>query len=180
MPGLAVSRGPVYGAGPPPHGWINPSGSRNSQALGIGDGQQVGAAAFDAPGNYSFASVWSGTASSWVNLNPVGAGTSVAISVSNGQQVGYANFPGTGEGPYASLWSGSAESWVNLHAFLPEEFLGSQAQSIWHANGYTYVAGVGFNQDTGRNEALLWVIPAPGSAGLLAFSGLFATRRPRR
>jgi hypothetical protein len=57
----------------------------------------------------------------------------------------------------ATIWSGTAASAVNLHNFLPANFtMSSYATAIWHSGPYTYVLGYGFNNTTGRNEALLW------------------------
>ncbi|MFZ4576185.1 MAG: hypothetical protein ACOYN0_17510, partial [Phycisphaerales bacterium] len=58
------------------------------------------------------ASLWSGTAASWVDLNPVGATQSVAGAASATQQGGWAAVGGVFQ---ASLWSGTAASWTSLH-----------------------------------------------------------------
>jgi hypothetical protein len=63
------------------------------------------------------ASLWKGTAESWVDLNPAGALTSRANATSGGQQAGYAYFGRWNEeaDQHAGYWSGSAGSWVDLH-----------------------------------------------------------------
>jgi MYXO-CTERM domain-containing protein len=58
------------------------------------------------------ASLWQGSAESWVNLNPAGASSSLANGIHADQQVGWASIAGTQR---AGLWSGSAASWVDLH-----------------------------------------------------------------
>ena len=58
------------------------------------------------------ASLWSGTAASWVDLNPAGSTQSSAYAVSGGQQAGLATVGGAF---HASLWSGTAASWVDLN-----------------------------------------------------------------
>ena len=58
------------------------------------------------------ASLWSGTADSWVDLNPAGSTQCEANAISGGQQVGYARVGGVFR---ASLWSGTAASWVDLN-----------------------------------------------------------------
>ena len=88
---------------------LHPAGSLESHANGVGGAQQVGTALV---GGQRRASLWNGTAASWVDLNPAGATWSEAYGVSDGQQVGYVS---TAAGFYASLWSGSAASLVNLH-----------------------------------------------------------------
>ena len=121
--------------------------------------QQVGVAYL----GREHASLWSGTAASWVDLNPNGATTSEAWDVRGGQQVGRALV--TGLGWHASVWSGSASSWLDLHAFLPAGFVESQARAIWSYGGFVYVGGSGVNSLTGRTEALLWKRPGPPPCG---------------
>jgi hypothetical protein len=77
--------------------------------MGVGGGQQVGAALID--GVYH-ASLWSGSAGSWVDLAPAGANHSEAFGIGGGQQVGIVVTGGVNR---ASLWNGSAGSWVDLH-----------------------------------------------------------------
>src|SRR5438477_389231 len=82
----------------------------DSYLNGVQGGQQVGyIRTINTFTNH--ASVWNGTAASWVDLHPAGASMSTAVSVSNGKQVGNAWVDGA---PRASLWSGSAASWVDL------------------------------------------------------------------
>lgn len=88
---------------------LHPNGATSSAALAIEGGQQVGYANFG--GGYH-ASLWSGSAASWVSL-----GGTAATSVHAGQQGGYISvFMGMGiTVPRASAWSGSQRSLVNLH-----------------------------------------------------------------
>ncbi len=105
------------------------------------------------------ASLWSGTAASWVDLTPTGAtrfARSRAFGVQGGQQVGYAT---VGDHERASLWRGTAGSWVDLHAFLSTSFTVSYAYGISHDQGATYIVGTGFNSTLGHYEALMWVLP---------------------
>jgi hypothetical protein len=113
------------------------------------------------------ASLWSGTPGSWVDLSPTGTWDSVAHAVHAGQQVGSATtlLPSGGPANHAFLWSSTAASAVDLHAFLPSNFISSEARDIWHDGSGTYIAGFGQNTTTGRQEALLWT-----SAGCVAAS----------
>jgi hypothetical protein len=148
---------------------LNPAGEGQSAAFGVNGGQQVGEAD-------NRASLWSGTAASWVDLSPAGSSQSEADGVDGGLQVGYAAFGGVN---HAGVWSGTAASFVDLHAFLPATFTSSTAQGIWRdAAGVTYVVGYGYNGDTGRDEALMWVsnyVAPTGfslSRGILVSGGL--------
>ena len=87
---------------------LHAGGATESNALAVGGGQQVGWAIVGG----MRASLWSGTAASWVDLTPAGAGGSVAYGASGGQQAGYATVGGVHN---ASLWTGTSASWVNLH-----------------------------------------------------------------
>ena len=94
-------------------GWtvtnLHPAGAGWSVALGVSGGWQIGYANV---GGKNHASLWSGTAETWVDLNPAGASDSYGKGVSGGQQVGYADVGGYW---HASLWSGTASSWDDLH-----------------------------------------------------------------
>ena len=84
------------------------------------------------------ASLWSGTASSWVDLNPAISEESVAYGVSGSTQVGLALVGGVVR---ASLWSGTAASWIDLH---PAGSTSSRAVGVSGPTqvGYAVVAGV--------------------------------------
>ncbi len=86
---------------------LHPAGADNSYALGVSTGEQAGYAVV---GGVQHASLWTGTAASWVDLRPDGAGHSIAYGVGDGQQVGAV----VANGLRASLWSGTANSWVDL------------------------------------------------------------------
>src|SRR5256885_9813905 len=88
---------------------LNPAGATtSSQANSVQGGQQVGYALV---GGIARASLWSGTAASWLNLDPISSFGSNANAVDAGQQVGYVNLTGEAR---ASLWSGTAASRVDL------------------------------------------------------------------
>jgi hypothetical protein len=94
-------------------------------ALGVGDGQQVGWAKI---GGWQRAALWTSSPTSWVDLHPDAAGFGVPMSQSNdasdGRQVGWVRVNGVS---HASLWSGTAASWIDLH---PTFATASQAMSI--------------------------------------------------
>jgi hypothetical protein len=156
---------------------MHPVGVVQSIAGCVVGNQQVGYVQLRLGGD-ARASLWSGTASSWVNLNPAGSTYSIANATDGHQQVGIATFAGL---PRASLWSGSAESWVDLHAFLPSDFAYSEARAIVSDGAFRYVSGSGFNTITNRQEALLWVqpIPSPSGIALLGICTLSFARRRR-
>jgi hypothetical protein len=121
----------------------NPAGSTESGAIGVSGGQQVGYAFV---GGHYRASLWNGSAASWVDLDPAGSTESVAGDVSGGQQVGYARMSGQ-SGERASLWSGTAASWVDLNP------VGSSASDAW---GVGDGRQVGFASIGGHYHASLW------------------------
>ena len=121
---------------------LHPAGAVSSQALGVGGGQQVGWAHI---AGEPHASLWTGTAASWVDLHPP-AQDSIAYGVKGGQQVGIVN-PLFGR---ASLWTGTVGSLVDLHPLGPSH---SWASAV---SGGQQVGFVGFGFNTGNNRAALW------------------------
>jgi hypothetical protein len=100
------------------------------------------------------ASLWTGTAASWVDLSPAGSVYSRAFGVYGGQQVGHADF--LVDSPpnvfpvaqsRAGVWSGTASSWVSLHP-------ADAALSIaWGTSGNQQVGHAAIN---GNDHAGLW------------------------
>lgn len=124
---------------------LHPANAVRSEAHGLWGGQQVGEV-FDANG-VMHASMWSGTAASWVDLDPAGNGSS-ALGASAGRQVGFLYVdPST---THASLWSGTAASRVDLNP-TGTEWTASQANAI---SGNQQVGQV--SNDGGVNHASLW------------------------
>ncbi len=144
-----------------------------SAAFAIHNGQQVG---FVGSIDVRHASLWRGTAESWVDINPAEATSSEAYGVHDGLQVGYATFDDV---QHAVLWSGTADSAVDLSLALSGSWGNTVARDIWSDGNTIFVAGYGFNNATGRDEALLWakVVPEPTSLGALVIFSLVARRR---
>lgn len=90
---------------------LHPATADFSEALATNSGQQGGYAAFS---GYPHASLWSGTAASWIDLNPMGSMFSAILGVDGGMQVGSADVAGA---EHASFWGGSAASWIDLNPF---------------------------------------------------------------
>ena len=112
---------------------LNPGKGYVSVAYAVSGNQQVGTV------NGNIASLWTGSAASWVNL-----GGGQALGVSDGTQVGWA---GPLTGSHAALWHGTAASMVDLH---PAGFFATSALGI--SNGQ--IVGVGYFSHF--NHALLW------------------------
>lgn len=95
---------------------LHPIGDYGTSAgRGASGAQQVGGVYVYDLGS-AHASLWNGTAESWVDLNPPGADESYAHGTSDGQQAGYATSTvGDNQETHAALWNGTAASWVDLH-----------------------------------------------------------------
>lgn len=117
---------------------LHPTGALFSESLAASESVQVGYVRSSGI-VLQRASLWTGTAGSWVDLNPVGSEDSVAYSVSGSEQVGYSRIDGRQR---ASLWTGTATSWVDLNppgASGSESFAncGPQQAGYAHVNGVT-------------------------------------------
>ena len=133
---------------------LNPPGSIQAYAFAAGGGQQAGYASV---GGLARASLWNGTAASWVNLNPVGWSSSAVYAVGGGQQAGHASVGGFNR---ASLWSGTAASWVDLAP------VGASSSAV-NAVGGGQQVGVAFFG--GQARASLWSGAAGSWVDLAAF-----------
>lgn len=94
---------------------LAPVGVVNSHARASYGGNQYGTVNI---ANFVRASMWSGTAESWVSLHPGAAYEHSTIWGAYGnQQVGHAIFGGIAEGgpAHASIWNGTAASFVDIH-----------------------------------------------------------------
>jgi hypothetical protein len=125
---------------------LHPAGALESAALGVGQGQQVGYARIGPTVGHTRASLWTGSAASWVNLQPApasGVVYSTAFGVDGGVQVGEAVING-GSTSRASRWTGSAGSWIDVNpAGMSSSIL--RAVSAGRAVGvaYDFVAHAG-------------------------------------
>ena len=121
---------------------LHPTGAvgANSYAWNVSGGQQVGHVTLDS----AHATLWSGSAVSWIDLQPIVATSSSARGVDGNQQVGWAHVGGSDR---ASMWSGTAASWTDL-------------TPPWASAAYAYsVSGgeqVGWTSINGKNQACLW------------------------
>jgi hypothetical protein len=151
---------------------MNPAGFLGSTIWAIAEtpqgGVQVGAA-----GN-----LWRDTAASFLNLNPdvQGSTGSGLLGTTGNAHVGLVNF----DFAYtrAGLWLGDTpESFVDLHEYLPAGYVSSRAEHIWEHNGDLWIAGSA-RQD-GLEQAVLWVVPAPGTGIGMLLAVSLASRRSR-
>jgi hypothetical protein len=132
---------------------LRPQNAQFSYALSASGGKQVGYAHVN--GKYR-ASLWSGSAASWVDLHPDGADKSQALDVFGSRQVGFVMY---GNRVNAALWMGTKGSFVNLQQYLSGTYTESRANAIYQDIQFTYIVGSAFNYDTERNEAVMWVQP---------------------
>jgi hypothetical protein len=99
-----------------------------TEAWGIGDGQQVGAAWDDEM--RQMAALWSGSPGSFVSLAPQGFVRSRASRCARGFQAGWVGTEGRGMLLRAALWNGAADDYLDLQAFLGDPWNASWAQDI--------------------------------------------------
>ena len=100
---------------------LHPASADSSLVNGIRGGQQVG---ISVVAGLSKASLWSGTAASWISLNPPGAAASIAAATDGVKQVENNT---SGLNSHAALCSGTAASRVDLN---PPGADYSEAQAI--------------------------------------------------
>jgi hypothetical protein len=120
---------------------LHPAGATRSEAWAAGGSQQAG---YVVVGGINRASLWSGTAATWVDLGPAGSTASFARATSGSQQVGNAVVGGIG---HARLWSGTAASGVDLHP------VGGSSSVAYATSGSQQAGSVNFG---GFNHASLW------------------------
>jgi hypothetical protein len=130
--------------------WINltPPGTINYELASLDGGQQGGSVTVSVPPwTASHASIWRGTAGSWVDLHPPApVFSSRVISMRGDQQGGDYS---VGNRVYACRWEGTAASWVDM-APAGAEF--SQILAMTETQQFG-IAQFGFN---GRQRAIRW------------------------
>lgn len=109
---------------------LHPSGASASYCRAVDDGHQVGESVVGLDG---VASLWAGSAGSWMGLNPVGVSSAVAWDVVGTQQAGQIN-PGAAR---ATLWSGGAI--IDLHPISGASSSQVYGLSATHQAGYIRV-----------------------------------------
>lgn len=143
---------------------LNPAGSIQAYAFAAGGGQQAGYASV---GGLARASLWNGTAASWVDLSPTGSTESRAFAVGDGQQAGYAIVGGVSR---AGLWSGTAASWVDLNP-VGAQYSVANAVSGGQQAGWVVVGGMG-RASLWSGTAASWVDLAPVGASSSAVNAV--------
>lgn len=118
---------------------LHPTGASASYCHAVDNGHQSGEAVVGADGH---ASLWSGSALSWVSLNPVGVTSAVAWDVVGDQQAGQVNLGSA----RATLWSGG--TLINLHPASGASSSQVYGLSPTHQAGYIRVGTT--------NRASLW------------------------
>jgi hypothetical protein len=142
---------------------LHPADATESWAYG-GDGVQQ--AGYAISGGIERASLWMGTAASWLDLNPPGATESFINGANAGQQAGTAIVGGA---IHASLWTGTAASRVDLHpAASPFE-----SEALGVNGGYQ----VGFATVNGALHASLWNGTAASWVDLYPLAGAWDDTR---
>ena len=126
-------------------------------AYGILGGQQVGYGYMQLSGAHgstiyvNHALLWSGSASTMVDLHPAGYSHSFARGLNVSKQVGYGY---TGSTYHALVWSGTAASVVDLHSFVPATYPESDAFAI---DVFGRIVGVVGDSVTNVWHAFVWV-----------------------
>ncbi len=152
---------------------LHPPKASWSEAFAIADGRQAGYAII---GSTDSASVWTGTAASWVNLHPAQALGSYAMGASGGTQVG---FVALDDAFHASMWNGSAASWTDLH---PAGSFASYAYAVAGAQ-QVGIADLGgphspvFHAGTWNGSAASWVDLHPAGAAFSVAWGAAANQQ---
>lgn len=170
--GLLALAGLALAASPANAQWnvtyLHPSTPGDSYSFAVSGNQQGGQ--ISPGGFFPRASIWNGSAASYVDLHPTRAGEeardSLIACTSGSHQVGFAFF-NSDMISHASLWSGTAASWTSLHpAGAVESYARSVAGSqqagyadfgtVRHAGLWTGTAGSWIDlhpEDASRSDA---------------------------
>jgi|GEM_PF-1040107 len=133
---------------------LDPAGSAQSYAYGVNGAEEGGWANVDGSNH---ASLWSGTAASWVDLSPAGSLNSHVYGVGDGLQAGDVQLS---IGDHASLWNGTASSWVDLNPVGASQ---SQAYGVGGNQevGYSLMADGASHASRWTGTAASWVDLSP-------------------
>jgi hypothetical protein len=133
---------------------LSPDGTYISHAFYTSGGRQAGWVR--ASDGSAHASLWSGSAASWVDLHPAGALSSSVAALDGNQQAGNVSLPPTWNiSPRAVVWSGSAASMVDLTP------TGATGSVLSHARG-------------GQQVGYAWVPPASGGGAHIKRASLWS------
>lgn len=130
---------------------LTPKGAMGGDVLDNEAGAQVGYAMVLFQKR---ASRWMGTPESWQDLHPFGASESIAYAIASGRPAGYASYNGN---RHAMLWHGGFTGPIDLSSHLDGNWGDTIARSIVIQDQTVYIVGEGFNLQTQRTEALLWI-----------------------
>jgi len=132
---------------------LSPPKTSQSYISGAGDHQQVGTARLN---TVDHAWLFAGVPFASKDLSTPTTSPSYGRDCEQGIQVGQATINAV---THAVLWQGTASSMLDLHQFAPASFAYSVATGIDLSplDGTLRVVGYGFNEATGRTEALLWI-----------------------
>ena len=121
----------------------------SSAALATDGVRQAGHRTIGAPGTQRvYATMWSGSAQSWVNLNPQGNEISIAYGIAGEVQVGMIKPLSASHITYAVLWRNTAESATLLHP------PGWETSEAYATDGKQHVGFVKRTETQGR--AAVW------------------------
>jgi hypothetical protein len=148
---------------------LTPPGSFVAFANAISGSQIVGRYRIPITGE-DHAIIWNDLGTSFTDVNPAGAGYSELLATSGEWQVGDV------AGAFAYVWHGTAESAVNLQAFLPPNYVASQANGV-DADGN--IIGQAYDGASGQTYAVLWLVPEPSCSLVFATYALALFRRQR-
>ncbi len=130
---------------------LTPAGASGGYVWDVRDGWQCGYAVV---GGQKHAGMWNGTAASWFDRHWPGASESIAYGINGDLMVGQATIDGVG---HAVAWDLKYGQLIDLSQWLPGSWGKTVAQNLSRKDGLVYIIGTGFNNDTQRSEALLWI-----------------------
>ena len=145
---------------------LHPQEAGWSEALGVGDGEQVGLIARTEEaflaGNV-LPVVWRGSAATMTKLLPGGCTAGRAVDVLEGVQVGSVRGGGVER---TALWSSTADSHVDLHGLVGGDWTDSAAQSIHRREGALCVLGEVRRMAPDRRgiaarQVVVWTLTSP-------------------